>query len=172
MSFSFGQQSVRTFAWRPKQVPLSQWNVVKGDLVQVISGRYKQTQGKVLAVDRKKNAVTVSGVNMKFKKVDDEEMQRRRKTIQKEFPIHVSNVQLVDPTINAPVKVKYGYLEDGTRVRLSKKTGAILPKPDRSHLTYMARTKQKEASDLDTRGDLVLEKTYEGEDFLRVRAEF
>jgi len=47
-----------------------------------------------------------------------------------------------------------------------------VPKPDRSHLTYVFRTKAFEDGPNDTRGDLVLEKTYEGEDFLRVRAEF
>lgn len=114
----------------------------------------------------------VQGANLKLKTIDDEEMQRRKKTITKEFPIHVSNVQLVDPTIDEPVKTRAGYLEDGTRVRVSKKTGAIIPKPDRSHLTYVFRTKSLEAGAMDTRGDLVLEKTYEGEDFLRVRAEF
>ena len=57
-------------------------------------------------------------------------------------------------------------------MRISKKSGAIIPKPDRSHLTYMNRTKQREPGINDTRGDLVLEKTYKGEDFLRVKAEF
>ena len=54
----------------------------------------------MLKINRDKNTVTVQGSNMKFKVVDDEEMQRRRKTIQKEFPIHVSNVNLIDPTTN------------------------------------------------------------------------
>lgn len=73
---------------------------MKGDFVQIIAGRYKATQGKVLKINRDKNTVTVQGSNLKFKVVDDEEMQRRRKTIQKEFPIHVSNVNLIDPTTN------------------------------------------------------------------------
>ena len=73
---------------------------MKGDFVQIIAGRYKATQGKVLKINRDKNTVTVQGSNLKFKVVDDEEMQRRRKTIQKEFPIHVSNVNLIDPTNN------------------------------------------------------------------------
>ena len=166
------QLAARAFGHRPEQVPIKRWNIVKGDAVQVINGRYKETQGKVLKVDRKKNLVTVQGVNLKFKVVDDDEMQRRKKTIQKEFPIHVSNVQLVDPSLNEPCRVRYGFLEDGTKVRISKKTGALIPKPDRSQLTYLNRTKQRETGPNDTRGDLVLEKTYEGEDFLRVKAEF
>ena len=50
-----------------------------------------------MRVLRKKNEVVVQGVNLKYKRVDDEEYVRRRKTIQKEFPIHVSNVALIDP---------------------------------------------------------------------------
>ncbi len=99
-------------------------------------------------------------------------MQRRKKTIRKEFPIHVSNVALIDPTLNKPTRIRYGFLEDGTKVRISKKSGTIIPKPDRSHLTYMNRTKSREIGINDTRGDLVLEKTYKGEDFLKVKAEF
>ena len=109
---------------------------------------------------------------MKFKIVEDEEMQRRKKTVRKEFPLHVSNVSLVDPTTNKATRIKYGFLEDGTRVRLSKKSGAIIPKPDRSHLTYINRTKSFEPGPNDTRGDLVLEKTYEGEDFIKIKTEF
>lgn len=114
----------------------------------------------------------MQGANLKFKIVEDEEMQRRKKTIKKEFPLHVSNVALIDPTINKGTRIRYGYLEDGTKVRLSKKTGAIIPKPDRSHLTYLNRTKSREVGINDTRGDLVLEKTYEGEDFLKIKREF
>jgi large subunit ribosomal protein L24 len=68
--------------------------------------------------------------------------------------------------------VRYGFLEDGSKVRISKKSGAIIPKPDRSHLTYINRTKSRETGILDTRGDLVLEKTYKGEDFVKIKMEF
>ena len=54
---------------------------MKDDFVQVISGRYKDTQGKVLKVYRDTNKVLVAGVNLKYKQVDDEEMVRRRKTV-------------------------------------------------------------------------------------------
>ena len=69
------------FAWTPKQVPLKKWQIVKDDNVVVNTGRYKFTQGKVLSVNRKKNQVTVAGVNYKFITVEDEEMQRRKKTV-------------------------------------------------------------------------------------------
>ena len=44
--------TTREFAWKPKQVPLKRWNVVSGDMVEVISGRYKKQQGKVKKVVR------------------------------------------------------------------------------------------------------------------------
>ena len=138
----------------------------------MIAGRYKKTQGTVLKVLRSKNQVVVSGVNLKFKKVQDEEMIQRTKTLQKEHPIHISNVSLVDPDLNVPRRVKSGYLEDGSRVRVSKKSGAIIPKPDRSTLTYLARTKDKKPGPLDTKPEHVLKKTYTGEDFLRVYQDF
>ena len=126
-----------------------------------------------MRVFRKTNQVLIAGVNLKYKKVDDEEMVRRKKTIQKESPFHVSNVSLIDPETTKPTRIKYGYLEDGTKVRIAKKSGALIPKPDRSNMKYINRTKGKEAGPNDTKPEDVLEKTYKsGEDFLRVKAEF
>ena len=64
-------------------------------------------------------------------------------------------------------------MENGEKVRISKKSGALIPKPDRTNLKYINRTKGKEAGPNDTKPENVLEKTYKyGEDFLRVKAEF
>ena len=84
----------------------------------------------------------------------------------------MSNVMLVDPQINKPTRIRYGFLEDGTKVRVSKKSGAIIPKPDREHLTYFNRTKSRETGENDTAPDVALQKTYKGEDFSKVKAEF
>jgi len=86
--------------------------------------------------------------------------------------VHVSNVSLLDPESGKPTRIKYGFLEDGLKVRISKKSGALIPKPDRTNLKYMNRTKGKEAGPNDTKAEDVLEKSYRGEDFLRVKAEF
>ena len=99
-------------------------------------------------------------------------MVQRTKTLQKEHPVHVSNVALLDPDLNQPTRIRIGYLEDGAKVRVSKKSGAIIPKPDRSNLTYLARTKDTKPGPLDTVPEAVLKKTYAGEDFLRVYQEF
>merc|ERR1711957_1046849 len=102
----------------------------------------------------------------------DEEMQRRKKVVQKEFPIHVSNVNLICPETQTATRIKYGFLEDGTKVRVSKKSGAVIEMPDRSDLKYINRTKDKEPGDNDTKPEDVLEKTYKGEDFVKVYHEF
>ena len=80
---------------------------------------------------------------------------------------------MIDPESGKPTRIRYGFLEDGQKVRISKKSGALIPKPDRSNLKYLNRTKGKEAGPMDTKPEDVLEKTYKsGEDFLRVKAEF
>ena len=75
-------------------------------------------------------------------------------------------------SFSQPTRIKYGFLEDGTKVRVSKKTGSVIPKPDRSDLKYINRTKNKEQGDLDTLPEDVIEKTYKGEDFVKVYNEF
>ena len=57
-------------------------------------------------------------------------------------------------------------------MRVSKKSGSIIEKPDRSDMKYINRTASKEAGDADTKPEDVLEKTYKGEDFVRVYNEF
>jgi len=46
-----------------------------------------------------------------------------------EAPIHYSNLALIDPETGKPCRIRYGYLEDGTKVRLSRKSGNIIEKP-------------------------------------------
>ena len=69
-------------------------------------------------------------------------------------------------------RITYGFLEDGTKVRVSKKSGSVIPKPDRSNLKYINRTKSREPGDQDTKPEDVIERTYKGEDFVKVYHEF
>ena len=52
-------QQLRYFAWTPIQKPLKKWNIVRDDMVEVITGKYKKQQGKVIKVLRNKNQVIV-----------------------------------------------------------------------------------------------------------------
>lgn len=63
-------------------------------------------------------------------------------------------------------------MEDGQKVRLSVKSGAIIAKPEREDLKHVNRTKSKEAGERDTLPDEVHKKTYTGEDFVKVYHEF
>ncbi|CDW80367.1 ribosomal protein l24 containing protein [Stylonychia lemnae] len=158
--------------YKTKQDDIKKWNIVRDDFVEVIAGKYKKSQGKVISVNRKTNTVIVQGVNLKYKRITDDEYVQRKKTVQQEGPIHLSNVSLIDPETGKPTRITYGFLEDGSKVRVAKKSGALIPKPDRSNLTYINRTKGREAGPFDTKPEDVIEKTYKGEDFLRVKAEF
>ena len=61
--------------------------------------------------------------------------------------------------------------EEGKRVRIAIKSGAMIPKPEREDLKYQNRTSDK-IGPLDTKPEDVLERTYEGEDFIRIKKEF
>jgi large subunit ribosomal protein L24 len=98
----------------------------KGDEVVVLAGKDKGKRGKVLAVlpdDR----VLVQNVNM-VKRHTRPNPQRgiAGGIVEKEAPIHVSNVALVDPTTGRPGRVGFKYLEDGSKVRYFKKSGEVL----------------------------------------------
>jgi len=67
----------------------------KGDDVHVISGAYRGKEGKVLAVDRDKNRVTVEGVNRLWKHLRKSQDNPQGCRIQMEAPIHISNVRRI-----------------------------------------------------------------------------
>ena len=60
---------LRSFAYRPKQVPFRDWKIVIGDKVEVITGRDKGKQGNVVKVFRKTNKVIVGDVNLYVKHI-------------------------------------------------------------------------------------------------------
>jgi large subunit ribosomal protein L24 len=121
-------------------------NIKKGDLVQVITGGSQERggdrgkQGKVIAVDKKSNRVIVEGINLVKKHVKAGQTDRGTKTggIETvEAPIHISNVQLVDPSTKKPTRVgvKVTSVKKSVngkdvvktvRVRVAKKSGKEL----------------------------------------------
>lgn len=98
--------------------------IVKNDKVKVISGRYKGSVGLVLRVFPKDNRVLIEGVN-KIKKSVKKEGQNY---VEKEAPIHLSNVALLDAKTDAIIRVGYRREED-KKMRINRKTKvAILKK--------------------------------------------
>jgi large subunit ribosomal protein L24 len=95
----------------------------KGDEVVVIAGKDKGATGKVLRVDPRAERVVVEGVNLITKniKADQQRAGKESGRVTVEAPLHVSNVALVED--GKPVRVGYRVDEDGTKVRISRRSG-------------------------------------------------
>ena len=101
--------------------------IKKGDQVLVIAGKDKGGEGTVILVDPEKQRVLVHGVNM-IKKNTKIDYQGRRGAkeggiIHQEAPIHVSNVQLIDPDTKKPARAGYRRDDNDKKVRVSRSTG-------------------------------------------------
>ncbi|PWB76287.1 MAG: 50S ribosomal protein L24 [Holophagae bacterium] len=99
----------------------------KGDTVEVISGKDAGKRGRVLVVDPGRQRVVIEGVHM-IKRHTKPNPQRRVQggVVEREAPIHVSNVMVISPDSGRPTRVGYKILEDGRKVRVTKTDGAIL----------------------------------------------
>jgi large subunit ribosomal protein L24 len=114
-----------------KTGPPRRWNILAGDTVQVIDRRHPEhgKQGKVMEVIKEKLRVIVEGINVQEEEVEaDPARGIQAHTAMKEFPIHYSNVNLVDPVTGFPTRITYSWL-NGKKVRISKRSGAIIPRP-------------------------------------------
>jgi large subunit ribosomal protein L24 len=101
--------------------------IKKGDKVQVITGKNKGKVGEVMKVFPVANKILVSGVNL-VKKHTKPSQTSEGGIIQKELPIHVSNVSHIDPKTSKITKIGYKTLDDGKKVRFAKKSGEIITK--------------------------------------------
>ncbi len=103
----------------------------RDDTVAVISGKDKGKTGRVLRVDLKKDKVFVEGLNMQKRHSRPRslrEMQRPGEVggvIEREGPIHISNVMLVDPSTNKPTRVGVSR-EGGRRTRVARRSGEAI----------------------------------------------
>ncbi len=98
--------------------------------MRVISGAQEGQQGKVLDVLRLDNRIIVDGVNMRKRAIKPKMDGTPGKMVVKPCSLPYSSVMLVDPTTGEPTKISRRFLEDGTKVRVSKKSGQVIPKPD------------------------------------------
>jgi large subunit ribosomal protein L24 len=105
--------------------------VVRGDQVMIVRGDDKGKRGEVIRVFRKKGRITVKGVNIVKKHRKARSAEEQSGIIEMEAPIHVSNVMLIDPKSGEPTRTKMRIDEDGTKERLSVKSGEAIPKPTR-----------------------------------------
>tara|TARA_Y100001970_G_scaffold157073_1_gene192205 strand:- start:154 stop:459 length:306 start_codon:yes stop_codon:yes gene_type:complete len=95
--------------------------IKQGDTVQVISGSYNGKEGRVLKVINSKNRLIVEGINMLKRHMRPNQENPQGAIVEKEGSIHISNVQLVNG--GKTTRVGYKILDNGKKVRFSKKTG-------------------------------------------------
>ena len=93
----------------------------KGDVVKIISGSYKDKQGRVLKIINSRNRLIVEGINMLKKHMRPDQENPQGSIVEKEGSIHISNVQLIDG--GKSTRVGYKISNDGKKNRFSKKTG-------------------------------------------------
>jgi len=100
-------------------------HIKKGDTVVVIAGANKKASGRVLRIMKDKDRVVVEGVNRVWKHVRPSQRNPQGGRIQKDAPIHISNVMLVDPTTGKRTRTKID-VREGVKHRVAVKTGTDL----------------------------------------------
>ncbi len=97
----------------------------KGDRVRVIAGKFKGSEGKIVAVLPEGNRVVVENVNVIRKAQRPTQQNPRGGFSEREAGIHLSNVQLLDPQTGDLSRIG-SKLEEGRKVRVSRKSGLVL----------------------------------------------
>ena len=104
---------------------VKKFKIKKGDKVVVTTGREKGKSGEVLRVLRSEDRVLVQGVNM-IKRHTRPSQVSPGGIIEKEAPLHISNVAHIDPKSSEPTRVGFRTLDDGRKVRFARKSGEII----------------------------------------------
>ena len=98
-------------------------HIKKGDTVVVIAGNYRAQEGKVLEVIRATEKAIVEGVNMVKKHTKPNAAHPQGGIVEKEAPIHISNLMNKDPKTGKPTRIGRKLNDKGKLVRYSKKSG-------------------------------------------------
>jgi large subunit ribosomal protein L24 len=97
----------------------------KGDRVEVISGAHKGKRGEVLAVQPKEGRAKVQGVAMAVHHTKPAGMGKPGGKETREATVHLSNLALLDPKTDKPVRVGFRVLDNGSKVRVARATGNL-----------------------------------------------
>ena len=101
-------------------------SIRKGDKVKVITGKEKGKTGEVLLVDREKGRILVKGVNFVKRHQKPTQKLRQGGVLEKEAMLNVSNVMYYDEKLLKATRLGHKILDDGKKVRFSKKSGEII----------------------------------------------
>ncbi len=100
--------------------------IKKGDRVVVMSGRDKGKRGEVIQVMPKESRALVRGVNM-VRRHQRQTQSQEGGIISKEGSIDLSNLAIEDPKDGKPTRVGFKTLEDGSKVRIARRSGEVIP---------------------------------------------
>jgi large subunit ribosomal protein L24 len=103
-------------------------HVRRGDRVRVIRGNHAGAEGTVLRVLTRENRLVVEGVNLRKKHTRPSQADPEGGIITFEAPIHASNVMLIDPVTGEPSRVRQRIDTDGTKERISVRSGNPVPR--------------------------------------------
>jgi len=101
-------------------------HVIQGDLVMVTAGNDRGKTGKVLVVDSKNDIVVVEGVNVRAKHVRPNQQNPQGGRVEREMPIHISNVSPLSPSTKKPTRVRFETADDGSKNRVAASGGDVL----------------------------------------------
>ena len=102
--------------------------ITKGDVVQVMRGSDKGKTGKVMRVFLKKGRVLVEGINIVKRHTRATRPEETGGIIEKAAPVALSNVMLIDPKTGKPTRIRARIDTDGTKERVSVKSGDVIPR--------------------------------------------
>lgn len=121
--------------------PLKEWSHFRGDRVEILVGKDKGKQGIIKEIIQERNWVIVEGLNCELQQMGDDK-DFEGVWVQSEKPLLVtSEISLVDPSDLLPTTFEWRYTEDGQKVRVSIRTGRIIPIPPSMEETYDYKTK-------------------------------
>ena len=106
-------------------------HVVKGDLVRVVRGDDKGKEGKIIRVVTKTGRVVIEGINIVKKHRKARKAEETSGIIDMPAPMHASNVMLLDPKSGAPTRIRARLDTDGTKERISVKSGDAFARPSK-----------------------------------------
>lgn len=100
--------------------------IKRGDTAVVISGKNKGKSGRVLSVLPSKERVIIEGLNIVKKHMKPNKKYTQGGIIEKEAPIHISNVMLICPKCNKPTRIGNTVFDDGKKSRRCKKCNELI----------------------------------------------
>ncbi len=105
---------------------MRKFHIKKGDTVYVNAGNEKGKTGRVLKVDTEKERAIVEGLNFMTKRAKPSAKYPQGGLIRVEAPIHISNLNPIDPKSGKPTRIGRQRNENGRLVRIAKKSGEVL----------------------------------------------